>query len=272
MISNSTTFYHTNESPAMPDNVSWSPHLHNNYEILFVYSAENIDFNIGGLKYKLQSFDLLLIKPATIHNLEMPYPQHYERCGFYFPEKEIPEKLRDKVYEFNHIYHLTENDPIFNVINAVAKAETIFAKEDFDEFLKYAVAELLFHLKYKSATDTAKIGVSNDTINKIMKYIDENITEPINAEIISEKFFVSKSWLSHNFKNHVGISLKKYINQKKLVTIENLIQTGLSISRLTEGYSYNNYATFFRQYKQFTGKKPTDDKKDIPLKQKDKTK
>ena len=97
-------------------------------------------------------------------------------------------------------------------------------------------------------------------MDKIIRYIDEHITEPLNAEIISEEFFVSKSWLSHNFKNNLGMSLKKYINQKKLLMIEKLIPTGLSLSHLSEGYSYNNYATFFRQYKQYTGKKPKDNK------------
>ncbi len=42
------------------------------------------------------------------------------------------------------------------------------------------------------------------------------------------------------------MSLKKYINQKKMLLIEQLIPTGFSIRRLTEEYSYNNYTTFKR--------------------------
>ena len=97
-------------------------------------------------------------------------------------------------------------------------------------------------------------------IDKILKYIDMHITEPLNAEIIAENCFVSKSWLSHNFKEYLGISLKKYINQKKILIIEQLIPTGISITRLTEEYSYNNYTTFFKQYKQYLNKKPNSNK------------
>ena len=94
----------------------------------------------------------------------------------------------------------------------------------------------------------------------MLSYIDEHITEPLNAEIIDEKHYVSKSWLSQNFKEHLGMSLKKYINQKKMLLIEQLIPTGFSIRRLTEEYSYNDYTTFFKQYKQYAKKSPSSNK------------
>ena len=105
------------------------------------------------------------------------------------------------------------------------------------------------------------MSAQNETINKILYYIEENITAPLNAENISEKFFVSKSWLSHNFKKHLNISLKKYINQKKLLQIERLIAAGIPVRKAVESCSYNNYTTFFRQYRQYANKKPTDNKK-----------
>ena len=259
MNTENITFYHSLDTPTMPDNVNWSPHLHGNYEILFVYSVEEAYFNIGGFKYSLKSFDFVFIKPTTIHNLTIPYPQNYERCGIYFAYGAIPEELRSSVNNFNRIYHFEKNNPVFKIMDSISDAEKTFSKDDFKKYLNFALVQRLYPLKYLT-TDSGTVGISNDVIDKIIRYIDEHVTEPLNAEILSEKFFVSKSWLSHNFKNYLGISLKKYINQKKLLTIENLIPTGLSITQLSEGYSYNNYATFFRQYKQYTGKKPNDNK------------
>lgn len=259
MNNKSISFYHSLDTPTTPDNVSWAPHLHSNYEILFVYSVEEAYFNISGFKYQLKSFDFVFIKPATIHNLTIPHSQNYERCGIYFSENMIPDELKPAVNDFNRIYHFEKNDPVFKVIDSVSDAEQKFSEDDFQAFLPSALTQILYHLKYLSADDE-NVGISNDVIDKIIRYIDEHITEPLNAEVISEKFFVSKSWLSHNFKNYLGMSLKKYINQKKLLTIEKLIPTGLSLTHLSEGYSYNNYVTFFRQYKQYTGKKPKDNK------------
>ena len=259
MNNENISFYHSLDTPTTPDNVSWSPHLHSNYEILFVYSVEEAYFNIGGFKYQLKSFDFVFIKPATIHNLIIPYSQNYERCGIYFSENTIPNELKPAINDFNRIYHLEKENPVFKIIDSVSDAEQKFSEEDFQNFLPSALVQILYHLKYLS-TNKEIIGAFNSIMDKIIRYIDEHITEPLNAEIISEKFFVSKSWLSHNFKNHLGMSLKKYINQKKLLMIEKLIPTGLSLSHLSEGYSYNNYATFFRQYKQYTGKKPKDNK------------
>lgn len=254
------TFYHSKDEPTTPDNVSWAPHLHVDYEILFVYSVEKAEFNISGFKYDLKPFDFVFIKPATLHNLTIPYPQNYERCGLYFPENAIPAELKNEANDFNRIYHLSESHPLYRLIDDLSRAEKLFSKEDFSTYLSTALTQILYRIKYTERSDDVNVGVSNDVIDRIVRYIDEHITEPLNAEIITEKFFVSKSWLSHNFKKYLGISLKKYINRKKLLTIENLIPTGLSITQLSEGYSYNNYVTFFRQYKQYTGKKPKDNK------------
>ena len=260
MQNNSVRFYHSIDLPTTPDDVSWSPHLHNDYEILFVYSIENAYFNINGLKYPLKSFDLVFINPTNIHNLTIPYDQNYERCGLYFPESLIPPELKPAVQKFNYFYHLDDrNNALFKIIDSIADAEKTFPKEDFDAYLPSAVIQILYHLKHSASVEES-VGVSNDTIDKILKYIDKHITEPLNAEIIAEKCFVSKSWLSHNFKEYLGISLKKYINQKKILLIEQLIPTGISITRITEEYSYNNYTTFFKQYKQYLNKKPNSNK------------
>ena len=255
MKNGSVRFYHVIDLPTTPDNVSWVPHLHNEYEILFVYSVENAFFNINGLKYALQSFDMVFIKPAVIHNLTIPYNQDYERCGLYFTEDSIPAELKSAVNNFNHFYHLNADDSLYKIIDSISDAEKNFSKEDFDEYLPHALIQLLYHIKHSTAMDES-VGVSNEAIDKVLKYIDKHITEPLNADIIAEQCFVSKSWLSHSFKEYLGISLKKYINQKKMLAIEQLIPTGLSITHLTEEYSYNNYTTFYRQYKQYSGKKP----------------
>lgn len=256
MKSNSVRFYHSIDLPTTPDNASWAPHLHNDYEILFVYSVENASFNISGLRYPLKSFDLVFINPAIIHNLTIPYDQDYERCGLYFSEDAIPQELKSAVKNFHYIYHIDDkSNPLFKIIDSISDAEKVFPKKDFDAYLSSALIQLLYHLKHSDPTEES-IGTSNATIDKILEYIDKHITEPLNAEVIAEQCFVSKSWLSHTFKEYLGISLKKYINQKKMLAIEQLIPTGLSITHLTEEYSYNNYTTFYRQYKQYSGKKP----------------
>ena len=260
MKNNLVRFYHSIDLPTTPDNASWAPHLHNDYEILFVYSVVDASFNISGLRYPLKSFDLVFINPAVIHNLTIPYDQDYERCGLYFSENAIPNELKSAVKDFHYIYHIEDkSNPLFKIIDSISDAEKVLPQKEFEAYLPSALAQLLFHLKHSVSTEDS-IGMSNNTIDKILKYIDKHITEPLNADIIAEQCFVSKSWLSHSFKEYLGISLKKYINQKKMLAIEQLIPTGLSLSHLSEGYSYNNYATFFRQYKQYTGKKPNNNK------------
>ena len=180
----------------------------------------------------------------------------------YFSKENIHSDLHDFLQTISKIYHIQDDSPIKTAFSLLQKNSKLFSKEEFTRTLEGVLNIILTHLKYSHEEKKTEIlNAQNNTINKILNYIEENITQPLNADNISKKFFVSKSWLSHNFKKYLNISLKKYINQKKLLQIERLISAGIPISKAVENCSFANYATFFRQYKQYANKKPNANKK-----------
>lgn len=248
-------------SRAVSDDINYHPHFHSTYEMLYTLDIGEAYYNIAASKFRIGQHDLIIIKPGTLHNLEIT-GQQYERMVMYFSKENIHADLYEFLQTTDKMYHVTDGSPIQALFGLLLENSKIFSKEEFDRSLEGILNMILTHLKYSNEEKTMEsVSAQNETINKILYYIEENITEPLNAENISEKFFVSKSWLSHNFKKHLNISLKKYINQKKLLQIERLIAAGIPVCKAVESCSYNNYTTFFRQYKQYANKKPTDNKK-----------
>lgn len=86
----------------------------------------------------------------------------------------------------------------------------------------------------------------NDRILSVTNYIDENFTHKLLLEDIAQREGVSLTYLSHLFKDTLGISFQDYLKQKRFEHACNLIATTqrkiLDIS-ISSGFSDARYLT-----------------------------
>ena len=134
-----------------------------------------------------------------------------------------------------------------------------FSQKDARLALIQEINLVLLYLKYASYQG-GQPQKRHDVLDNILKFIDENLTSPLNAQVIAEKFYVSSSWISHTFGDFFGIGVSQYINRKKILYAQQLIKSGVPPTKAAEICAYNNYSTFYRQYRQFLAFDPTDDK------------
>ena len=244
---------------SIPKESDYYSHMHNDYELLFFLDGD-ADYVIGSSIYHLQQNDLLFIKPAIYHCLMLRSSNPYERAHFNFTENVLPEELVPIVQNLNEIYHIPNDSSIKMFFDDLKKAQETFTKEEFNYYKKVVLNLIITNLKYFSKTNTRTPEIINTTLDKILQYIDENIERPLTTAMLSEVFFVSPSWIVHTFKKELDISVKQYINRKKILHAQQLIRRGIPAIKAAEICAYSNYTTFFRQYKHFIGKEPLDDK------------
>ena len=249
--------YHYKRFPT-PKESDYFSHMHNDYEILFFIDGD-ADYIIGSSVYHLKQNDLLLIKPAVLHYLKLRSLRPYERAHFNFTENVLLPDLVPVVQGLGEIYHIEANSSIKAIFDDLQKAQEVFSKEEFHYYKKVALNLIITNLKYLSQP-VPESKIINTTLDKIIQYIDENIEHPITATSLSKTFYVSPSWIVHTFKKKLDISVKQYINRKKILHAQQLIRRGIPATKTAEVCGYNNYATFFRQYKYFIGYEPQDDK------------
>lgn len=248
-------------SSAEPNAADFEPHFHNVYEIEYIFQVENAKFAFSGTKCAIQENTLIVCPPMTIHNVRLIKQQTFDRIVIRFDEDFLDDDLKGILKNAGGVYYLDEDNLIRRLFFALSNSENMFQKDEFQEIAVHYLQIILRSLKYCVKTiEKPEINIANEKINDILTYIDDNITQELNAEIIAQHFFVSTSWLLHKFKECVNISLKKYINQKKLIHIERLIKAGIPINKIVESHSYNSYATFFRQYKKYMQKSPATSK------------
>ena len=104
--------------------------------------------------------------------------------------------------------------------------------------------------------------VSNEPlIQQTIDYINAHISEPIRLDDLSASLYVSKSTLCHKFSKRMNISINRYITVKKICFAADLIKNGMSTTEASIAVGYENYTTFFHNYKQVMGTAPSSNKR-----------
>ena len=252
-------FYHHTYT-LTPKKEDFYGHIHNEYELLFFYGGK-ADFDIGGKTYHLRKNDLILVKPAIYHYLNiLSDSTPYDRAVFNFRDEDLNPKIKEIAPKLGTRYSIDNESPIKYLMDALIKNEMILGKDEFEYNKISTINIILSCLNHMPNENEYIVKDSEDTFSMIVDYIDENPEVSINSKILKEKFYVSESWISHAFKNRFGMSLMQYVNKKKILYAQQLIETGTSIKKASEICEYKDYTTFYRQYKKYLGKEPMKDK------------
>ena len=99
---------------------------------------------------------------------------------------------------------------------------------------------------------------SPDTMQRVMAYINEHYAQPLTLEEIADAFFISKSYLSHEFVRYTNTSVYEYIQFRRICGAKLLIASGVSLTEAAFQSGFNSYSSFLRTFRKTAGISPTD--------------
>lgn len=104
-------------------------------------------------------------------------------------------------------------------------------------------------------------------LNAITKYIDANLEETINYEVLAKMLGVNVYTMQRLFSIITGISLSEYIRKRRLSNAGyDLYKGNLKIIDVAFKYQYDNATSFSRAFEKFHGIKPSLVNKETKLK------
>lgn len=99
---------------------------------------------------------------------------------------------------------------------------------------------------------------NRDSIESIVKYIDECYLKQISLDSLSDIFHFSPSYISRAFHKSKGVTINTYINQKKINHAVYLLKTSdLAIKDIAYSCGFVNISHFNRVFKKLTDKVPS---------------
>ncbi len=112
-------------------------------------------------------------------------------------------------------------------------------------------------LEMKNGIIPADVDIEYDeTIYKILQYIDTNIAEDLSIEKLASVFFLCKYHLMRKFKQHTGYSTHQYVLPKRLIAANQFIRAGHSVITACMESGFHDYANFTRAFKRVYGLSP----------------
>lgn len=101
-----------------------------------------------------------------------------------------------------------------------------------------------------SNTDSAL----SDKLKKILHYLDEHYTEDISLDMLAEQFYISKYYLSREFKKEYGTTIIQYVLTKKITNAKELLRySNSSIEEIARLCGIDDASYFNKVFKKMEG-------------------
>ena len=238
-----------------PDKSVYFNHIHNHCEILLFISGE-AEYVIDGKIFNPSPYDILFIPAATYHYLNPTATIPYENYVIGINPENIDSSHYNKLFSPPLMLSIKEDNELKSFFTRLDFYAENYSKNDFDKSALHLIHELVTYCSYqKNNLDSANSG-SIALIEDIIKYITENIEKPLDADIISHHFSLSKSYVQNAFSQNMHIGIKAYIMQKKIYSAHNDLLKGNPPIEVCEKYAFGDYSSFYRLNKKTFGVSP----------------
>ncbi len=259
------TNYSYSHKMFVPGYKNFKLHTHKAYEI-YIFLKGNAEYVIESKIFPMKQFDILITKNDELHQVRHLEKSVYERIVIEVNDSFFEENdcigysflLKNRKNDTDNMISPDSSDKI-KLMECIARIEKyIKESEKFNNtIVKCSVIELL-HIINTIKSKSVKIK-SNHNIDEIISYINNNLYNDIKLDDIANHMFMSKYHLCRIFKEHTGLTINKYITNKRIKLVQNLYAEGNSLTTACIKAGYSNYSSFYKAYVCETGKSPKND-------------
>jgi AraC-like DNA-binding protein len=233
-------------------------HSHNFYEILY-FEHGDITYGVENREYKLKKHDLVFTRPLTYHYLELNSNAEYERHNIAFYANFVNAEFLEKISLDTEVIHCPPGSIISQNFERIKYYKEHLDEEEFQKILSGLLQEILLNLRHSNNL-LGNFSSSSPILEKALKYINENLFTIKSISEISNALFITESYFFKLFKEQLKISPKKYINTKRILHAQKLIQCGQRPTDVYEQCGFESYVGFYKQYVKTFGHSPSKEK------------
>lgn len=232
----------------------FAPHIHSNLEILYVYSGTQHMY-IEDNHYKIREGEAVVIFPEFVH-------------GYYKDEERYADEILlncdMKIFggAFPDITDCCPEDPVVSVDKIDDNTKEAFKRINKDDVFTvklgwmYIILSCLFENLALGNRDKTPV---YDITYELMNYIKDNFTENITLDSLSERFHLSKYYISRIFSDRIKMSFRSYIGLIRSERAAKLIRTtDDTLTKISSDSGFDSQRTFNRVFKSVHGLTPSE--------------
>lgn len=231
-------------------------HIHSCYEI-YINVTGDISFLHNSTVYDIRHADVIVSHPGDVHYCIYRASCRHEHFCLWFQNAEVEAFLlrrgirgliRPSADNAERLLRLAER------LSDTAR----------DPFIRAAsFMELLMLLDSNGTCAPKGSAETPEKLEQMISYIDANLLTVSGADELSSVFFTSESTVNRMFKRHVGISVGKLIEAKRLSLAEKLLRADLSVTDACYRAGFTDCSRFILCFKKKFGKTPLKYKQEL---------
>lgn len=225
-----------------------------NYDLFYVWSGEG-EVVLNGEPHAVGKGSCFLFRPGdhptATHNPQKPLVLTYIHFDLTEPATDVPAPYRILSETLDFEYLLSRYVRLFLV-------RTFAAEEEARLILK----QLIIHLMRADLEEPIERKASNqltESIHEIANYIQQHPGKPHRVDDLAARAGLSTRYFSIKFKELIGVSVQTYMIRSRIERAQHLLMhAGMNVTEVADALGYRDIFFFSRQFKQYTGKSPSE--------------
>ena len=262
-------YYHHTVSDISGADYYHAPCSHRQHEVLLLLQGE-VSYVIEGETYKVSKGDMIFVAPGEIHTLKIAGNSPYERIVLLFDMSVLDNMmralnidLRAFSYDGRNRFHVIDRELVreFDLDKLLID---IISYDDSDKYKRLLIMSKLIRFAVnidkmieKNKNNLAEPSERDKLISAATEYIDKHLFEPIRLDDMAKRLLVSKSTLCHKFASVMNMTVNSYVSLKKMNAAAELLREGKPAAEVSAALGYDNYTSFFYNFKKHLGTSPT---------------
>ncbi|MCR5740427.1 MAG: AraC family transcriptional regulator [Lachnospiraceae bacterium] len=246
------------------DGSGYRMHIHERCELYYFIDGK-ADYLVEGAQYHMKRGSLLVMSPGEVHRTKLLADGVYERYAVNFPidmfdqidpERRLMCLYTERALGQMNLYEKPGYEELFERLCSEFE-------DDYDRKLTAyrLIMEILSGLEsdYDEACEAGtnrKSRKKSSLSEKILKYVNNHISDDLSIPLLADKFYVSSSQIGRIFKQSAGASPWEYITAKRLITARKMLEEGKTAGEACEKCGFGDYSSFYRAYVKRYGESP----------------
>ena len=234
-------------------NLNFGMHLHTSYEFIYVYDGL-LQIIIEDKSYDIPAGHATLILPNQIHAYRTPEYSQSFLCVF--------------SVSFAYSFYMKTKDkesvppPVFHFDEPRVIEEVLVPHKD--EYLLKSVFYKIISCFNKNAVYRDSGNKVDAIVRKILLYAENNFDKDVTLHDLASEFAYSYNYLSNILNDSLHMNFSTLINTQRINRAIYLIKnTKQNFTEIAINCGYSSIRSFNRNFKQLTGKSPSDFRKEI---------
>ena len=250
----------------------YSLHCHNFYEV-YLFLEGDADYLVEGKKYRPTPDSLLLLSPHCFHGVRVNSDSPYRRYSIHFHPSVLSAERRpfllsafpSQAGDGEIYFEQADRKGIVSCFEALA--DCAGRPQPLQSLLLPIYVEALLARIVSMARDisgSAEDAGNDDTVSRILLYLNRHVSEPVTLDLLCERFYISKHHLNKVFRRATGTTVFDYLLRKRVILAQELLAGGMSAQEAAARAGFGDYSSFYRSYRRILGRSPLKDRGVLP--------